>query len=73
MNDGQRAQQAPPLQPFEKLTPSVQEQFDKAKHFIYRYGRLLDRKRFAYHFESGSLDAVIEALACYQNPDGGSG
>ncbi len=51
----------------------TQAQFNKAKHFIYRYGRLLDRKRFAYYFEGGSRDAIIEVLACYQNPDGGFG
>lgn len=47
--------------------------FGKAKQFIYRHGRLLDRKRFAYHFEGGSRQAVLEALACYQNGDGGFG
>jgi len=52
------------------LTP---EQFDKAKQFIYRYGRLFDRKRFALHFEKGTKEAALDALRCYQNPDGGFG
>lgn len=49
------------------------EQFDKAKQFIYRHGRLFDRKRFAYHFEGGSRDDALAALMCYQNADGGFG
>lgn len=48
-------------------------QLEKATQFIYRYGRLLDRRRYAYHFESGSRQAVLDALACYQNDDGGFG
>ena len=34
---------------------------------------MLDRKRFAYHFEAGSLNPVVEVLANYQNPDRGFG
>ncbi len=49
------------------------EQFEKAKQFIYRNGDLLTRKRFAYHFEKASKQAVLDALACYQNDDGGFG
>ena len=51
----------------------TQEQFDKAKQFIYRYGRLFDRKRFAFHFENGAESAALDALTCYQNPNGGFG
>ena len=46
------------------------EQFEKARQFIYRQGDLLTRKRFAYHFEQGSKQAALDALACYQNQDG---
>lgn len=49
------------------------EQFDQARQFIYRHGDLLTRRRFAYHFEHGCKEAVLEALACYQNADGGFG
>ncbi len=49
------------------------EQFEKAKQFIFRYGRLFDRKRFSFHFENGSRDEVLAALMCYQNEDGGFG
>ncbi|BBH22852.1 hypothetical protein Back11_41970 [Paenibacillus baekrokdamisoli] len=46
---------------------------DRAKLFIYEHARLLDRKRYEYHFEGGSKGAVIEALRAYQNSDGGFG
>lgn len=48
-------------------------QWEKSKQFIFRHGRLLDRKRFEYHFEAGSQQAVLDVLACYQDPDGGFG
>ncbi|WP_058302702.1 hypothetical protein [Gorillibacterium timonense] len=44
-----------------------------AKEFIYRSARLLDRRRFEYHFEGGSREAVISVLRAYQNLDGGFG
>ena len=49
------------------------EQFEKAKQFIFRYGRLFDRKRFSFYFQNGSRDEVLTALMCYQNEDGGFG
>lgn len=52
------------------ITP---ETFEKIRQFIYRHGDLLTRKRFAYHFEKGSKQAVLDVLACYQNDDGGFG
>ena len=45
----------------------------KAKEFIFRHGRLLDRKHFLFHFENGPQDAVLDVLTCYQNADGGFG
>ncbi len=48
-----------------------QEQFEKAKHFIFRHGRLLDRKRFGYYFENGSKDALMAVLACAPHDDDG--
>lgn len=47
--------------------------FDKAKDFIWRNARLLDRRRFSYVFEGGSGEAVLTALRAYQNEDGGFG
>ena len=51
----------------------TREQFEKALQFIYRYGDLLARKRFAFHFEEGSKQAVLDTLNSYQNDDGGFG
>lgn len=45
----------------------------RAKEFIYNYARLLDRKRYEYHFEGGSSQEVIDVLRTYQNQDGGFG
>ena len=47
--------------------------FCKARTFLYRNARALDLTRFQYHFEDGSREAVLTALSCYQNPDGGFG
>lgn len=49
------------------------QQFVKAKQFIFRQGRLLDRKYFLYHFENGPREAVLDVLKCYKNGDGGFG
>lgn len=45
--------------------------FQRAKNFIMDQGRALDQRRFEFHFEDGSADAVLAALAPYQNDDGG--
>jgi hypothetical protein len=50
-----------------------QTAFEKAKNYLYAYGRLLDQRRFEYHFEGGSQAAVLEALTAFQNEDGGFG
>ncbi len=47
------------------------DSFAKAKDFINRTGRPLDRARFRFHFEQGSAADVISEVAKYQNPDGG--
>jgi len=51
----------------------AKEPFKKAREFIYRHGDLFTRRRFAYHFEDGDKQTVLDALACYQNKDGGFG
>jgi hypothetical protein len=45
----------------------------RARDFIYRHARLIDRRRYEYWFEGGSGEAVIQVLAAYQNEDGGFG
>ena len=49
----------------------TQAAFQRAKNFILDQGRALDQRRFEFHFEDGSTDAVLAALAPYQNDDGG--
>lgn len=39
--------------------------FEKARAFIYRNARPLDLARWQYHFEGGSKEAVLTALAAY--------
>ncbi|MCJ7432535.1 MAG: hypothetical protein MUO77_03515, partial [Anaerolineales bacterium] len=49
------------------------EQIQKAKTFIFKNGRLLERKLCEYFFENGSKQACIKALLAFQNTDGGYG
>lgn len=51
----------------------MNQTFEKARAFVYRNARPLDLARWQYHFEGGSKDAVLTALASYQNEDGGFG
>ena len=46
---------------------------DAAADFVWRTGRLIDRHRFAHQFLGGDRAPVLDALAAYQNPDGGFG
>jgi hypothetical protein len=52
------------------LTSAAQ---DRARIFIKTHARPLERARYAYRFEAGSAQAVLDALAAFQNPDGGFG
>ncbi len=47
--------------------------FEKARTFIYQNARPVDLTRWRYHFENGSREDVLTALAAYQNADGGFG
>jgi len=49
------------------------EIYQKTRSFIYRNARPIDLARWQYHFENGSKEAVLNALAAYQNEDGGFG
>lgn len=51
----------------------MQPVFQRAREFIYKNARPLDLARWQYHFENGSKEAVLKALAFYQNEDGGFG
>jgi hypothetical protein len=45
----------------------------RAADFMRRNGRLIDRHRFALHFQGGPAGPVLQALRPYENPDGGYG
>ncbi len=49
------------------------ESFSKACDFVRKNARTVDRSMFEYHFEGGSVVAVLEELVKYQNSDGGFG
>jgi hypothetical protein len=49
------------------------ERFQKAVDFIKQRGRPLEQAMVAHMFENAHLDTVLEALARYQNSDGGFG
>ena len=47
--------------------------FEKAERFMYRSARPVELARWQYHFENGSKEKVMKALAAFQNEDGGFG
>ncbi len=47
--------------------------FKSVRSWMHRNARPIDLARWAYHFEEGSKDRVIDALSFYQNEDGGFG
>lgn len=49
------------------------DSFRAAEHFIMRTARLIDRHRFAYHFQAGPTAPIRSALSAYRNIDGGYG
>jgi hypothetical protein len=51
----------------------MDERFAAGREFIFRQGRLLERRLFATCFEGASALGVIDALRGYRNDDGGFG
>ena len=49
------------------------QSFEEIRRWMHRNARPLDLARWRYHFENGSKDGVLHALAAYQNEDGGFG
>lgn len=45
----------------------------RARSFVYKNARPVELARWKYHFEDGNREEVLDALACYQNEDGGFG
>jgi hypothetical protein len=50
-----------------------QASFDRAREFVYRSGRVLERRLFARLFEDGDAGGVVDAVLAYRNADGGFG
>lgn len=46
---------------------------ERARGFFAERGRAVDRARFGFHFDGRPLAELVDALAAYQNPDGGFG
>ena len=46
---------------------------DAAADFLWRHGRLLERRRFTHRFDRPDPDGVAAAVLAYRNPDGGFG
>ena len=49
------------------------ERLNRARNFMLRNARLLDRHLFAYLFDGAPSEPVIDALRAYRNGDGGFG
>jgi len=49
------------------------EQWEKTAVFLQKHARPLEQTLFNYHFGRGSVEAVLDALAAFQNEDGGFG
>ncbi|MFC8896701.1 hypothetical protein [Streptomyces cinereoruber] len=45
----------------------------RAERFVWLTARVLEQRRFAYHFQRGGADQVETALTAYLNEDGGYG
>jgi hypothetical protein len=56
-----------------KMTVVTWDSYLAADHFVMRSARLVDRYRFAYHFQAGPDQPVRVALAAHRNLDGGYG
>ncbi|WP_327698075.1 hypothetical protein [Streptomyces sp. NBC_00459] len=54
-------------------TPPARSPLFRAEHFVWLTARVLEQRRFAYHFLNGGADAVETALDAYRNEDGGYG
>jgi hypothetical protein len=51
----------------------TQECFQRARSFVEKVGREVDRRMLAFDLGEGSADDVVDALSAYQNSDGGFG
>jgi len=49
------------------------ERLKKAKDYIFMKGRRLEQCLYSFHLENGTQQQVLDALAEFQNEDGGFG
>ncbi|MGW4205890.1 hypothetical protein [Streptomyces sp. NPDC004726] len=54
-------------------SPTFLSSLARAERFIWLTARVLEQRRFAYHFLGGAPDSVEIALSAYLNEDGGYG
>ncbi|MGW7671303.1 hypothetical protein ACWGJX_29870 [Streptomyces sp. NPDC054775] len=54
-------------------TPSARSPLSRAEHFVWLTARVLEQRRFEYHFLGGGADPVESALTAYRNEDEGYG
>jgi hypothetical protein len=54
-------------------SPAAHTPLARAEQFVWLTARVLEQRRFAYHFLDGSADAVETALAAYRTADEGYG
>lgn len=55
------------------MTVMTWDSYRAADHFIMRSARLIDRHRFAFHFQAAPAQPVHTTLAAHRNIDGGYG
>ncbi|WP_344319673.1 hypothetical protein, partial [Streptomyces yatensis] len=63
----------PPPGPAEPAQPAESSALSRAERFVWLTARVLEQRRFAYHFLGGGAEAVETALAAYLGTDGGYG
>jgi hypothetical protein len=51
----------------------VPASYERAREFVYRTGRVLERRLFARRFEGADARGVVDAVLAYRNDDGGFG
>ncbi|MGW7109269.1 hypothetical protein ACWGHU_24235 [Streptomyces xanthophaeus] len=65
--------QTPPAPLAPPAPPAPPAPLARAEQFIWLTARVLEQRRFAFHFLDGDADAVDTALGSYLNEDGGYG
>ncbi|MEU4897737.1 hypothetical protein AB0B12_07025 [Streptomyces sp. NPDC044780] len=63
----------PPPGSADPAQPAESSALSRAERFIWLTARVLEQRRFAYHFLGGGAEAVETALAAYLGADGGYG